>query len=57
MAISKIKNKIEIRKSMESNFMVETGAASSDEEEVVLYEVKKKKEDFEIYLTKSKNII
>ena len=55
--ISKIKNKIEIRKSMESNFMVETGAASSDEEEVGLYEVKKKKEDFEIYLTKSKNII
>ena len=57
VAISKIKNKIEIRKSMESNFMVETGAASSDEEDVGLYEVKKKKEDFEIYLTKSKNII
>ena len=56
VAISKIKNKIEIRKSMESNFMVETGAASSDEEEEGLYEVKKKKDDFEIYLTKSKKI-
>jgi tetratricopeptide (TPR) repeat protein len=54
VAISKIKNKIEMRRSMENNFMLDANVVSSDEEEEGLYEVKKKKEDFEIYLTKSK---
>lgn len=55
IAISKIKNKIDLRKNSENNFtLLGNALVSSDEEEVGLYEIKKKEENYEIYLTPSK---
>ena len=49
VAMTKIKTKIELRKSMENNYMIADNAVSSDEDEVGLYEVIKKKENIDFY--------